>query len=120
MYVRELKNRSGSVSIQIISKLKGKYKVVKTVGSATQLQDIKALKQKARQEINELAKQPELFEHSDDKLIEGFVNTICNSSIRTLGPELVFGRIFDYIGFGTINQELFRHLQRGSQERKYM
>lgn len=34
MFIRELKNRSGSVSIQIISKARGRYKVVKTIGCA--------------------------------------------------------------------------------------
>jgi transposase len=110
MYVRELKNRSGSISIQIISKHRGKYKVIKTVGSATQLQEIKALKQKAYQEIEEISRQTELFDHNDDKLIEGFVDTLSNSSILTVGPELVFGKIFDHIGFGSIKEELFRHL----------
>ena len=33
-----------------------------------------------------------------------------NASIRTLGPEIVFGKIYDHIGFGVINEELFRHL----------
>lgn len=33
-----------------------------------------------------------------------------NAQIRTIGSELVFGKIFDYIGFNTIAEELFRHL----------
>ena len=33
-----------------------------------------------------------------------------NTQIRTIGPELVFGKIFDHIGFNVINEELFRHL----------
>ena len=57
MFVREKKNASGSISIQIIGKAKGRYKVVKTIGSATMLRDIKRLKQRARQEIEKLSKQ---------------------------------------------------------------
>ncbi|MDZ7774945.1 MAG: hypothetical protein U5L09_04675, partial [Bacteroidales bacterium] len=35
MYVRKVSNRSGSVSVQVIQKVKGRQKVVKTVGCAT-------------------------------------------------------------------------------------
>ncbi|MFW6364763.1 MAG: hypothetical protein ACOCZ4_02025 [Bacteroidota bacterium] len=40
MFVRTKKNKSGSTSIQIISKARGKYKVVKTIGCATTRQEI--------------------------------------------------------------------------------
>lgn len=33
-----------------------------------------------------------------------------NSHIRTVGPELIFGKIYDHIGFGAIDEPLFRHL----------
>lgn len=110
MYVREVKNRSGSISIQVISKAHGSYRVVKTLGSATCLQEIEILKQQAIQYISDLTKQIELFDSSEDKLIDEFLSTLSNSSIRTVGPELIFGKIFDYIGFSSINEELFRHL----------
>lgn len=110
MYVREVKNRSGSISIQVISKAHGKYRVVKTLGSATCLQKIERLKQQAIQYISDLTKQIELFDSSEDKLIDEFLNTLSNSSIRTVGPELIFGKIFDSIGFSSIKEELFRHL----------
>jgi len=40
MFLRKLKNRSGSISIQIISKVHGKYKVIKTIGTGTTDQSI--------------------------------------------------------------------------------
>jgi hypothetical protein len=110
MFVRGLKNRSGSVSIQIISKEKGRYKVVRTLGSATMLQEIKKLKQLAHQEIKEIAKQPELFESRNDKIVDQVFGALQNSSIKTVGPELIFGRIFDHIGFSKIKEDMFRHL----------
>ena len=110
MFVREKKNQSGSVSIQIISKEKGRYKVVKTIGSATVLQKIEELKKQARQELKELKKQLELFESKEDKLVEQVFESLQNSNIRTVGPELIFGKIFDHIGFDKINEEMFRHL----------
>jgi transposase len=110
MFIREKKNKSGSISIQIISKISGKYKAVKTIGSATVLQEIEKLKQLARQEIEELTRQPKLFESEKDKIVNQVFESLSNANIRTAGPELIFGKIFDYIGFNQIKDELFRHL----------
>jgi hypothetical protein len=38
------------------------------------------------------------------------VQSLSSSSIGTVGPEPVFGRIYGFIGFGAIDGELFRHL----------
>ena len=110
MYSREVKNRSGSVNIQIISKASGRYQVVKTVGCGTQRHEIERLKILAAQEIERLEAHPKLFKSEHDELIEGVFSSLYNSNIRTVGPELIFGRIYDHIGFGNIREELFRHL----------
>ncbi len=110
MYIRKLKNRSGSTSIQVIQKVKGKYKVLKTVGCATTWQEIENLEHIARQEIGRIQVQPELFTSEEDQIVEKLVASIGNSDIQTVGPEIIFGRIYDSIGFGAIKEELFRHL----------
>lgn len=43
MFVRKKKNTSGSLSVQVIQKIKGKNKVIKTVGSATTQQKVDEL-----------------------------------------------------------------------------
>ena len=110
MFVRPKKNASGSVSIQIISKSRGKYKVVKTLGSATTRQEIERLTRLAEQEIERLSEPLSLFSSENDILVEKVFESLQNSSIQTVGPELVFGKIYDSIGFNQIGQELFRHL----------
>lgn len=110
MFVRTKKNASGSVSIQIISKSRGRYKVVKSLGSATTQQEINKLVLLAKQEIESISKPGKLFISEKDKSIEEAFSFLQNSSVHTIGPELIFGRIFDHIGFNTINQDLFRHL----------
>ncbi|MDR0206034.1 MAG: IS1634 family transposase [Bacteroidales bacterium] len=110
MFIRENTNRSGSVSIQIVSKSRGNYRVIKTVGCATQRHEIDKLKELARQEIENRQAQPKLFSSEQDEWIEEVISSLSNSNIRTVGPELIFGRIYDYIGFGRIKEELFRHL----------
>jgi len=110
MFVRLLKNRSGSVSIQIISKARGRYKVVKTLGSAIIRQEIERLTRLAEQEIERLSEPLPLFSSQDDILVDKVFESLHNSSIQTVGPELIFGKIFDYIGFNHIGEDLFRHL----------
>lgn len=111
MYIRKLKNRSGSQSVQVIQKIQGKYKVVKTIGSATTWQEIEKLELLAKQEIERLTGNTQkLFGFENDEIIEQTFALLNNTSIRTVGPEIVFGKIYDYIGFNAINDELFRHL----------
>lgn len=110
MFLRKLKNRSGSISVQIISKAGGKYKVVKTIGSGKSKIEIENLLYLGRQEIENLSKQPKLFISEKDNSIEKAFSVLNNSSIRTIGPELIFGKIYDYIGFDKIEEDLFRHL----------
>lgn len=47
MFVREKKNKRGTVSIQIIDKSSGSYRVAKTVGSSSNLEEIAYLRKKA-------------------------------------------------------------------------
>lgn len=110
MFVRKLKNRSGSISIQIISKSRSRYKVVKSLGSATAQQEIDRLVLLAEQELEKLSKPKELFLSEKDKAIEQAFSVLQNSSIRTIGPELILGKIFDSIGFNAVKEDLFRHL----------
>lgn len=110
MFIRQKKNKSGSISVQIISKSNGKYKVIKSLGSSSSPDEIVGLVLKAKQEIKRLEATPSLFVLDKDVLIASFLSDIENGQIRTIGPELVFGKIFDFIGFNAINDVLFRHL----------
>ena len=77
MFIRKLKNRSGSLSVQVIQKTNGKYKVLKTLGSATTQHEIENLVNLARQEIDSLSAQPKLFVSQIDAAIEqAFVRSV--------------------------------------------
>lgn len=110
MFLRKLKNRSGSTSVQIISKSGGKYKVIKTIGCGKNDQEVQKLVYLGKQEIERLSLQSGLFVSEKDVTVEQTIKTLSNSSITTVGPELVFGKIYDSIGFGHVSEELFRHL----------
>ena len=112
MFVRKKTNKSGSVSVQIIDKSKG-YKVVESVGSSKYPEEIKRLVTKAKYIIQTCnGKQSELFsfETKEEKVIKTFLAKLSNSQIHTIGPELIFGTLFDRLGFGIIKEKLFRHI----------
>jgi transposase len=110
MFIRKKLNSSGSVSIQVIQKINGRNKILKTIGSATTRQKKEELVNLARQEIDQLTSQPKLFISESDALIEHAFSLLSNASIRTVGPEVIFGKIYDSIGFGAIKESMFRHL----------
>lgn len=110
MFLRKKKNKSGTVSVQIISKVSGTYQVVQTIGSARSEQDIATLVYQGQHRLLKLQAQQGLFVFENDALIESFLNELQNSQIRTVGPELIFGKIYDAIGFSAIKEDLFRHL----------
>ena len=87
MFIREVKNRSGSISIQIISKISGRYKVVKTIDSGFTHEEILLLKQKAKHELAILENQYTLFISHEDSLIESYISTLSNSQVRVVGPD---------------------------------
>ena len=94
MFIREKKNKSGSTSVQIISKHSGKYRVEKTIGSSSSPQGISILLHQAQHELLLLQKQTTLFISQQDADIHGFLNTLTNADVNVAGPELVFGKLW--------------------------
>lgn len=111
MFVRQKANASGSVSVQVIDKSRG-YRVIKTIGVARDPGEIGRLVQQAKAFIARQSNQYALFhpDEHDNGVVLDFVRTLTNASIRTVGPELIFGRLFDRIGFGAIPEKLFRDI----------
>src|SRR3989344_6444142 len=112
MFIRKLKNRSGSISVQAIEKKNGNYIVVKSFGSSKDQNEIELLLFEARAFVQNPANSSPLFPNlsREDLIIKKFFNTLTNASVRTIGPELIFGTLFDRIGFNIIQEPLFRHL----------
>jgi len=110
MFVRKKKNKSGSISIQLIDKNLGRYKVVKTIGCSDDLKIVEQLYIKAKREILAIGGQQQFnFEINKEKdLVDTFFNSI--NEFKLIGPELLLGKIFDQIGFNKIKDELFRYL----------
>lgn len=113
MFARKIQNRSGSVSVKIVSKATGRYRVIQTVGTSKIPEEIDRFWKQAHHIIhNSDPIQEKLFiQQTDaDLAVQSAMETLTNRSIRTIGPELIFGTLFDRIGLNQIPDELFRHL----------
>lgn len=111
MFIRKNKNRSGSISVQIVEKSFGKTKIVKTVGVTKSLKEVVRLENKARAMIPQLSSQPMLLPLSKrDVIVKNHLESLTNLQIQAIGPELIFGALFDRIGLDQVDDKLFRHL----------
>ena len=111
MFVRKKKNKSGSISIQIIDKSHGRYKVLQTIGSSSDPDEIEVLYKKAIEMLPSLQHQPtfSFLSLSDEQILQ-FLKSLANSNITAVGAQLVFGALFDRIGFDKIEDEMFKNL----------
>lgn len=108
MFVRKKPNKSGSISVQVIDKSSGNYKVVKTLGRSKEPQEVDQLIYRAHQWINDHTGQSELDFHDEKQLYASFISGI--QQVTVVGTELLLGKLFDEIGFNQIDDELFRAL----------
>ncbi len=99
MFIRKNRNRSGSVSIQIVRKINRKNKVIKTIGVVRSKREEELLLLLARTELERLQGMQTLFVEHDDLVIENFVNGIANDHLQIIGSELILGKISEKIGF---------------------
>jgi hypothetical protein len=108
MFVRKKKNKSGVVSVQVITKLDGKSRMVKTIGSSARPDEVERLVEAGQANARAYAGQQELdFSDTAGLLKSAFTHI---SSLTEVGTELLLGRIFDDIGFSRIDDPLFRKL----------
>lgn len=108
MFVRQKRNTSGLISVQVIDKTKGKYQVLKTIGSTQDPITLQDLIQQGKDWILHQQKAGEFDFEQRDKLFEQLFAGI--TAVKSVGPSLILGQIFDSIGFNAIEDELFRKL----------
>jgi transposase len=111
MFVRKKPNPSGSTSIQIIDKSKGKFRIVKTVGVSSDPAEIAFLWKQAHHLIPTLSGQGSFdFMDETDRVIIHTLREDRTARVHIIGHEKILGEIFNRVGFNEIEDELFRHL----------
>ena len=108
MFVRKKKNSSGVISVQVIDKSSGHYRLLKTIGSSSDQKEVERLfdegKQWIKQETGALELDFTNYKHHTQLVLQGL------EEISVHGPELLLGKLFDQIGFNEIKDTLFRKL----------
>jgi len=118
--VRKKKNKSGSISIHIVDRSKRGYKLVESLGSSKDSEEVNNLYQKALERIDELEKN--LFyiskEKSKKEKIKELLSEITTQNFIPIGDELVFGKIFNDIGCN----DIFENIEniRKKEEKKFL
>ena len=99
MFVRRKSNKSGTISIQVVSKHRKKYKVARSFGTGRTESDIVRLEEQAKQYVRaQEGFVDSLFIDRDEMSFKNFVASITNDSIRVIGPELIFGQLYLPVG----------------------
>ena len=108
MFIRKKLNKSGVISVQVIDKSSGAYKVIKTIGSSKNNSDIDRFYLEANDWIKIKTRTQELdFDQKEKQLLQLF-NAI--DSLKLVGIDLLLGKIFDEIGFNKIGDPIFKQL----------
>ena len=111
MFVRRKNNKSGSVSITVVDKSRGRYDVVRSFGTVRTAAEADLLENKAREWVREQEGDPDtLFDQMDEAQLRAYAATLEQGRIELAGPELIYGELFDRLGLGVVPDPLFRHL----------
>ncbi len=108
VFLRKTKNKSGVISVQIIDKSSGKYRMIKTIGSSSDPNVVNDLVSKAKQWIKAEQRSLEFTFDDNANQISDFLNSI--KQINVVGTDLLLGKIYDEIGFNQIEGSLFKLL----------
>ena len=108
MYIREKPNKSGKISVQVIEKRAGEYKLLQTIGCSDDKTKLAELIIAAKNWIKVKSGICELdfdnYQQQTLTVLEGI------DSLTNVGVELLLGKLFDEIRFNTIKDHLFRLL----------
>ncbi len=94
--------------MQVIAKINGKSKLIKTIGSSKDPQEIETLVKDGHHYISKFGGQKTLDFSDEPSLYKSVFESI--SSHTEVGTQLLLGKIFDDIGFNVVEDELFRRL----------
>jgi len=113
MYVRRKPNRSGSTSIVVVEKRKGKVCYLKTIGVSCEEHEIEELCLIGKKWIAEQLGQRDMFlEYAKSKESKEIVEQLLDKVEQILinGTQLILNSVFQSIGFDKINDDILKHL----------
>lgn len=111
MFVRRKRNPSGSISIYVVDKSRGRYDVVRSFGTVKTVVEADLLENRAREWVRAQEGDPgTLFDRMDEVQMRAYATSLPGGRLELAGPELFYGEIFDRLALGAGMDPLFRHL----------
>ena len=111
MFVRRKSNPSGSISIYVVDKSRGRYEIVKSFGAVRTAAEADLLENKAREFVREQSgESATLFDDMSEAQLREYASTLPEGRLELAGPELLYGELFDRMGLGDGKDPMFRHL----------
>ena len=113
MFVRKKKNPSGIISIQIIDKSRGKYQVVKTIGSSSDILEIESFYQQGKKWIASQHGDLDMFTIVEQQREEKRVTDYLLGNVENIllnGTQLILNQAFKLVGFDAIEDDILKHL----------
>lgn len=113
MFIRRKPNKSGTFSVQVVDKIRGRYTLIKSFGSTRSEEELTAMEQKASDFILSYGGQTTLdFERQEqeDKHAEAERVFDAIADIRQDGVRLILEPIYNGIGFNAIRDDTLKYL----------
>jgi len=113
MFLRKKVNPSGVISVQVINKSSGKYRVIKTIGSSPDTLVIESLFEQGKKWISDYLGELDIFEQATREAEEKQVTDYLLSNIENIllnGTQLILDKVFQATGFDKIDDEILKYL----------
>ena len=114
MFVSRKRHRSGSYSVVVLEKdsRTRENRTIRIIGTSSDERELQEMERQAYEYIDSHRGPllPMDYHDSFEDGLEKFLSGISNSHIQVIGPELIYGRLYDRIGYGELNNDMFRHL----------
>ncbi len=113
MFIRKKVNPSGVISVQVIDKKGGKYKVIKTIGSSSDALRVEEFVQSGKEWLVSFLGTQDMFakvlkEEEEQFVVDQLLSKVENVILN--GSQLLIDFVFKSVGFNKIPDEIFKHL----------
>ena len=110
MFVRRKRNASGTSSVQVVMKERGRYVVVRSFGASSDEQELLRLEAAAKDFIRTYGGQRVIDFDARTAAQETRHLVSSFQSVTMNGQHLILDRIYDGVGFGVLGEDLLRDL----------
>jgi transposase len=113
MFIRKKRNRSGSTSVIVVDKSKGRFHEMKTIGVSSDEQTIDELYRQGKKWIAVQRGDRDMFAIAEQQREEKQVTDYLLNNIENIllnGTQLILDQVFKLIGFDAIDDDILKHL----------